>query len=39
MHPYPTQAEVLKKLANTMRKTRFSERQKSILRRWFAWTR
>jgi pyruvate/2-oxoglutarate dehydrogenase complex dihydrolipoamide dehydrogenase (E3) component len=39
IHPYPTQAEVLKKLANTVRKARFSERQKSILRRWFRWTR
>ena len=39
IHPYPTQAEVLRKAANQMRKARFSGRQKSILSRWFRWTR
>ena len=39
IHPYPTQAEVLRKAANLMRKTRFSERQRSILTRMFAWRR
>ena len=39
IHPYPTQAESLRKTANLLRKVRFSERQKSILMRWFSWTR
>ena len=39
IHPYPTQAEALRKVANMMRRERFSTRQQSILRRWFAWTR
>ena len=39
IHPYPTQAEVLRKAANQMRKARFTERQKTILRTLFAWRR
>ena len=39
IHPYPTQSEAIRKVANLMRKTRFSARQKSILGRWFSWTR
>ena len=39
IHPYPTQAEALRRVANLMRKSRFSARQKSILGRWFRWTR
>ena len=39
IHPYPTQAEALRKAANLMRKARFSERQRSILTRLFAWRR
>ena len=39
IHPYPTQAEALRKVANMMRRARFSPRQKSILSRWFRWTR
>tara|TARA_B100001123_G_scaffold331033_2_gene373205 strand:+ start:30242 stop:31783 length:1542 start_codon:yes stop_codon:yes gene_type:complete len=39
IHPYPTQAEVLRKLANQLRRARFSETQKSLLTRWFSWTR
>ncbi len=39
IHPYPTQAEVIKKVANAWRKTTLTERKKRILRRWFAWTR
>ncbi len=38
IHPYPTQAEALRKVANLMRKARFSSRQQSILKRWFRWT-
>ena len=39
IHPYPTQSEAVRKVANLMRKARFSSRQKSILGRWFSWTR
>jgi pyruvate/2-oxoglutarate dehydrogenase complex dihydrolipoamide dehydrogenase (E3) component len=39
IHPYPTQAEVVKKVANAWRKTTFTPRAKSILKKWFAWTR
>lgn len=39
IHPYPTQAEVLRQAANQMRKARFTARQKSILRTFFAWRR
>ena len=39
IHPYPTQAEALRLVANLMRKTRFSRTQKSLLGRWFAWNR
>jgi pyruvate/2-oxoglutarate dehydrogenase complex dihydrolipoamide dehydrogenase (E3) component len=39
LHPYPTQAEVVKKAATQWRKAHFSERQKKILEKWFAWTR
>ena len=39
IHPYPTQAEVIKKVANAWRKTTFTEGKKKILNRWFAWKR
>ena len=39
IHPYPTQAEALRKVANQMRRARFSERQRAILGRLFAWRR
>jgi pyruvate/2-oxoglutarate dehydrogenase complex dihydrolipoamide dehydrogenase (E3) component len=39
IHPYPTQAEVSKKVASSWRKAHFTERQKRILRKWFSWTR
>lgn len=39
IYPYPTQAEVIKKVANTWRKSTLTEGKKKILRRWFAWTR
>lgn len=39
IHPYPTQAEVIKKVANTWRKSALTEGKKKILRRWFAWMR
>jgi len=39
IHPYPTQAEVIKKVSNVWRKTTFTERKKSFLKKLFAWTR
>ncbi|MBI3610233.1 MAG: mercuric reductase [Nitrospirae bacterium] len=39
IHPYPTQAEAIKKAANAWRKSGLTEGRKKILRRWFAWTR
>ena len=39
IHPYPTQAEALRKAANQMRKARFNDRQRAILSRMFAWRR
>ncbi|MEW6681815.1 MAG: mercuric reductase [Nitrospirota bacterium] len=39
IHPYPTQAEVVKKVANAWRKTTLTEGKKKALRRWFAWSR
>ncbi|MBI3359048.1 MAG: mercuric reductase [Nitrospirae bacterium] len=37
--PYPTQAEVVKKVANAWRKSALTERKKKLLRRWFAFRR
>jgi len=39
IHPYPTQAEVIRKVATAWRKTALTEGRKRILRRWFAWMR
>jgi pyruvate/2-oxoglutarate dehydrogenase complex dihydrolipoamide dehydrogenase (E3) component len=39
IHPYPTQAEVLKKTATLWRKAHFSEGQRNLLKKWFSWTR
>jgi pyruvate/2-oxoglutarate dehydrogenase complex dihydrolipoamide dehydrogenase (E3) component len=39
IHPYPTQAEVNKKVVNLWRKAHFTQRTKSILVRLFAWLR
>ena len=39
IHPYPTQGEVVKKVANAWRKTRLSEGKKRVLRKWFEWNR
>ncbi|TKS63010.1 MAG: mercuric reductase [Nitrospira sp.] len=39
IHPYPTQGEVVKKVANAWRKSTFTSRQKSILSKWYTWTR
>jgi len=39
IHPYPTQAEAIKKVANAWRKTTLTDRKKRVLRRWFSWAR
>ncbi len=39
IHPYPTQAEALRKVANQMRRARFSSNQRALLARWFSWRR
>lgn len=39
IHPYPTQAEGNKKVVNLWRKAHFTEGQKAVLRKWFAWSR
>ncbi|HEV8539794.1 MAG TPA: mercuric reductase [Nitrospiraceae bacterium] len=39
IHPYPTQAEVVKKAATLWRKARFTPRLKAMLSKWFEWTR
>jgi pyruvate/2-oxoglutarate dehydrogenase complex dihydrolipoamide dehydrogenase (E3) component len=39
IHPYPTQAEVIKKVANAWRKTTFTEGKKRFLSKLFAWMR
>lgn len=39
IHPYPTQAEVIKKAGNLWRKAHFTTGAKKVLRKWFEWTR
>lgn len=39
IHPYPTQAEVNKKVINLWRKAHFTQRTKSLLVKLFAWLR
>ena len=39
IHPYPTQAEALRKAANQMRRARFSDGQRAFLTRLLAWRR
>ena len=39
IHPYPTQAEAIRKAADAYNRTRLTPRVSSILERWFAWTR
>ncbi len=39
IHPYPTQADALRKAANQMQRARFTARQRAILGRLFAWRR
>lgn len=39
IHPYPTQAEVNKKVVNAWRKAHFTDRARRLLGKWFAWSR
>jgi pyruvate/2-oxoglutarate dehydrogenase complex dihydrolipoamide dehydrogenase (E3) component len=39
IHPYPTQAEVIKQVADTYRHTLLTSRVKKLFTKWFAWTR
>src|SRR5262249_50793872 len=39
MHPYPTQAEAIKRVGDAYNRTRLTPGLKSILQKWFAWTR
>jgi len=39
MHPYPTQAEVIRKAADAFNRTKLTPRTTALLRRWFAFTR
>ncbi len=39
IHPYPTQAEVIKRLADAYNRTRLTPTVKSLLARWLGWAR
>ena len=39
IHPYPTQAEVIRKAADAYNRTKLTPTVVGILKRWFAWTR
>jgi pyruvate/2-oxoglutarate dehydrogenase complex dihydrolipoamide dehydrogenase (E3) component len=39
IHPYPTQAEAIRKAADAYNRTKLTPRVAGILKRWFAWTR
>ncbi|HEY5648227.1 MAG TPA: mercuric reductase [Nitrospiria bacterium] len=39
IHPYPTQAEVIKRVANAWRKTTLTEGKKKFLKKLFSWMR
>ena len=39
IHPYPTQAEVNKKVVNLWRKAHFTPQTKNLLMKLFAWMR
>ena len=39
IHPYPTQAEALRKLGDQYNRTRLTPRVKRIFERWLAWSR
>ncbi len=39
IHPYPTQAEAIRKLGDQFNRTRLTPLVKSLFHKWFAWTR
>jgi pyruvate/2-oxoglutarate dehydrogenase complex dihydrolipoamide dehydrogenase (E3) component len=39
IHPYPTQAEAIKRTADAYNRTRLTALVKSLFEKWFAWTR
>jgi hypothetical protein len=39
IHPYPTQAEAIKRAADAYNRTRLTPFVKGLLGRWLAWTR
>lgn len=39
IYPYPTQAEIIRRLAHAWRRTTLTERRKRMLRTFFAWAR
>jgi len=39
IHPYPTQAEAIKKVADAYNRTRLTPLAKDVLGRWLKWTR
>jgi|SRR5579885_381780 len=39
IHPYPTQAEAIRKIANQYNRTRLTPFLAGVFRRWFKWTR
>ena len=39
IHPYPTQAEAIKKAADAYNRTRLTPFVKKLMARWLAWTR
>ena len=39
IHPYPTQAEAIKKVADAYNRTRMTPAVHGIFKRWFAWRR
>jgi len=39
IHPYPTQAEVIRKAADAYNRTKLTPTTAKILNRWFSWTR
>lgn len=39
IHPYPTQAEVIKKAADAYRRTRLTPFVKKLFTQWLAWSR
>jgi hypothetical protein len=39
IHPYPTQAEAIKKVADAYNRTRLTPFVKRLFQKWLAWTR